>query len=306
MSESEPHDPSTSEGTLTLPDPTQPAIPSKPAAGLYLVATPIGNLRDITLRALDVLKAADAIACEDTRVAGKLTRAYGISAKLLRYDDHNAERARPEILDRLAKGEVIALISDAGTPLISDPGYRLARAAVEAGAKVFPIPGASALLSALVTAGLPTDRFLFAGFLERTSGQRKSALQELARVPGTLVFYEAPGRLAASLADMAGVLGDRPAAVARELTKLYEEVRRGSLTELAEHYRAAGAPKGGIVSVVGPPLPEAESAESLDALIVGALGHMSVRDAAASVAEATGTPRREVYARALALSKDTA
>lgn len=304
MSQSEPHDHSTSEGNPTLPDPTQPGISSKPAPGLYLVATPIGNLRDITLRALDVLKGADAVACEDTRVSGKLMHAYAITAKLVRYDDHSAERALPGLLARLTAGEVVALISDAGTPLVSDPGYRLVRAAVEAGISVFPIPGASAVLSALVVAGLPTDRFLFAGFPDRGQGARKTAFADLSRVEATLVFYEAPGRLAATLADMAQILGDRPAVVARELTKLYEEVRRGSLDELAAHYDQAGAPKGEVVIVVGPPLPEATSELSLDDMLTDALGRMSVRDAAAAVAEATNISRREVYARALALSKD--
>jgi 16S rRNA (cytidine1402-2'-O)-methyltransferase len=267
------------------------------------VATPIGNLRDITLRALDILQLADAIACEDTRVTGKLTQAYGIKAKLLRYDDHTGERARPEILERLAAGQIVALVSDAGTPLISDPGYRLVRMAVEAGYAVTALPGASALLTALAVAGLPTDRFLFAGFPGRRSGERLSDLKDLARIDATLVFYEAPSRLAASLADMATALGDRPAAIARELTKLYEEVRRDSLSALAAHYEKSGPPKGEIVIIVGPPLAEAPDEQAIDALLLDALSHLSVRDAAEAVSAATGSSKRAVYNRALALSK---
>ena len=291
-----------------MADPTQSPGLSKPAGptfapGLYIVATPIGNLRDITLRALDLLQAADAIACEDTRVTGKLTHAYDIKAKLLRYDDHSGERARPEILERLGAGQIVALVSDAGTPLISDPGYRLVKMAVEAGHAVTALPGASALLTALATAGLPTDRFLFAGFPGRRSGERLSDLKDLARIDATLVFYEAPSRLAGSLADMAEALGDRPAAVGRELTKLYEEMRRGSLAGLAAHYETAGPPKGEIVIIVGPPLDEAPDEQAIDALLLDALSHLSVRDAAEAVSAATGSSKRDIYNRALALSK---
>ncbi len=215
---------------------------SKLGPGLYLVATPIGNLRDVTLRALDVLAAADAVACEDTRVTGKLLRAHGIRAALVAYHDHNAERVRPRLLARLEAGERLALVSDAGTPLVSDPGYKLVRAAIQSGIAVTPVPGPSAAISALVMSGLPTDRFFFAGFLPPRAAARRRALAELAEVPGSLVFFEQPRRLAQSLADMGGALGDREAAVLREITKLYEEARRGTLSTLAAHYGAAGPP----------------------------------------------------------------
>jgi 16S rRNA (cytidine1402-2'-O)-methyltransferase len=273
------------------------------APGLYIVATPIGNLGDITLRALEVLRRVDAIACEDTRVTATLARRFGLSAERVAYHDHNAEAMRPKLLERLGAGAAIALVSDAGTPLISDPGFKLVRAAIEAGIPVTALPGASAALAALMLAGLPTDRFLFAGFLPVKSGQRRRALQELAAVPATLVFYETAPRLAAALADMAAVLGDRQAAVARELTKLHEEVRRGDLTELATHYATVGPPRGEIAVVVGPPAREAPAvtADDLDARLKAALESLSVREASAAVAAATGLPRRQVYARALAL-----
>ncbi len=265
-----------------------------------MVSTPIGNLRDITLRALDTQAAANRVYAEDTRVARTLLDAYGLKPRHAAYHEHNAEAARAEILAALAGGESVALISDAGTPLVSDPGFKLARAVIDAGHRVFPIPGASALLAGLVVSGLPSDRFLFAGFLPtRTVGRRK-ALAELAAVPATLLFFESPGRLADSLADMAAVLGPREAAVARELTKLYEEVRRGSLSELAAHQAAAGPPKGEIVVVVGPPGEAAPGGGiELDAALDAALAGMSLRDAVDAVAAATGRHRREVYARAL-------
>lgn len=209
-----------------------PALDDAPLApGLYVVATPIGNLRDITLRALDVLHAADLVLAEDTRVAGKLLSAYGLSARLERYDEHGAERTRPKAMAALAEGKRVALVSDAGTPLVSDPGYRLVKAAAEVGFPVFPIPGASALLAGLSVAGLPTDRFLFAGFPPPKSAARRTFLEELAGLRATLVFFEGGSRLAASLADMAAVLGDREAVVCRELTKLYETVIRGRLSD---------------------------------------------------------------------------
>ena len=225
---------------------------AKPLApGLYLVATPIGNLRDITLRALEVLAGVDLVLAEDTRVSGKLLAAHDISAKLDRYDEHSAQRARPKILAALAAGARVALISDAGTPLVSDPGYRLVMEAVAQGSEVFPIPGASAVMAALTVAGLPTDRFLFAGFPPPKSAARKTFFGELAAIRATLIFFEGGSRLAASLKDMAQVLGPREAAVARELTKLHETVIRGSLDDLAADIRFA-APKGEIVVVVGP------------------------------------------------------
>jgi len=279
--------------------------PSKLNAGLYVVATPIGNAADITLRALDTLKRADAIACEDTRVTSKLMGIHGIATPLVSYHEHNAERMRPVLIGRMQAGEAVALVSDAGTPLVSDPGYKLVRACVEAGVAVTALPGPSAALAGLVLSGLPSDRFLFAGFLPNKSAARRTALGELVAVPATLVFYESPQRLAQSLADMADVLGPREAAMARELTKLYEEVRRGPLPDLAAHYRETGPPKGEVVIVVAPPGREAEAqAVDVDASLREALTRLSVRDAAAEVALMTGRPKREVYARALELARE--
>ena len=273
--------------------------------GLYIVATPIGNIRDITLRALDIIASADVLACEDTRVTQKLLRAYDITAaKIFPYHEHNAETVRPKLMARLRAGEKIALVSDAGTPLISDPGYKLVREAVEENIAVYAAPGASASLAALVSAGLPTDRFLFAGFLPSRSSARQQSLREVVAVPASLVFYESARRLADSLGDMAEVLGPRPAAVARELTKLYEEIRRGPLDELAAHYAVAGAPKGEVVIVVGAPGKELGEVD-IDSMLRDALGEMSLRDAAATVSEASGQPRRKVYARALELARDS-
>lgn len=283
--------------------PSDRAPRSKPAGGLYLVATPIGNARDITLRALDVLGAADLVACEDTRVTGRLFAMLGLSAPLTPYHEHNAERARPALLARLREGAVVALVSDAGTPLVSDPGFRLVRACIEEGLPVTAVPGASAALTGLQLSGLPTDRFLFAGFLPPKAAARRSALAELAAAPATLVFYESARRLPVALADMATVLGDRAAAVARELTKLFEEVRRGRLHELAAHYAAAGPPKGEVVIVVEAAGEATHTADDLDARLAVALGRASVRDAAAEIAAATGLPRREVYARAVVLAR---
>jgi len=272
------------------------------AAGLYVVATPIGNLGDITLRALEVLRRADLIACEDTRVTATLARRFGLAAERVAYHDHNAETVRPRLLERMAAGRSVALVSDAGTPLVSDPGFKLVRAAREAGIAVTALPGASAALAALMVAGLPTDRFLFAGFLPAKPGQRQKALAELAAVPATLVFFETAPRLGSTLAEMAAALGPREAAVARELTKLHEEVRRGTLAELAAHYAEAGPPKGEIVLVVGPPEAKPSlSAEEVDGRLGAALETMSVGDASAALAAETGLSRRELYARALAL-----
>lgn len=269
-----------------------------------MVATPIGNIRDVTLRALDVLASADILACEDSRVTAKLLRHHGITAsKTFPYHEHNAEKVRPKLISRLRQGESVALVSDAGTPLISDPGFKLVREAIEAGIAVRAIPGPSAGLAALISAGLPTDRFLFAGFLPQRRAGRVKALRELAGVKASLVFYESPRRLADSLADMAATLGPRPAAVARELTKLYEEVRRDALDALARHYAETGAPKGEVVVVVGPPGGDAAPAD-IDRLLRDALRRMSLRDAAAAVSDATGRPRREVYGRALEIAAE--
>jgi len=273
-----------------------------PEAGLYVVATPIGNLRDITLRALDILGAATRVYAEDTRVARKLLDAYNLKPKLAAYHEHNAEAAREEILTALRAGESVALISDAGTPLISDPGFKLVRAAAEAGFRVFPIPGASALLAGLITSALPTDRFLFVGFLPAKTNARREALAGVSAADATLVFYETGPRLAESLADMAATLGPRSAAVARELTKLFEETRRDTLDALAAHYGAQGPPKGEIVVIVGPPpeAPEASDA-SLDAYLVDALMRLSVKEAAQAAAAELRVSRSRAYARALVL-----
>ncbi|HEY8573492.1 16S rRNA (cytidine(1402)-2'-O)-methyltransferase [Phenylobacterium sp.] len=278
-----------------------PALDDAPlAAGLYVVATPIGNLRDITLRALDVLAAADLVLAEDTRVAGKLLSAFGLSAKLERYDEHGAERTRPKALAALEAGRRVALVSDAGTPLVSDPGYRLVREAAAAGHPIFPIPGASALLAGLSVAGLPTDRFLFAGFPPPKSAARRTFLEELAGIRATLVFFEGGSRLADSLADMAVVLGDRPAVVCRELTKLYETVYRGSLSELAADPQLA-EPRGEIVVLVAPGREAQASAADADAALADALTRLRPADAASEVAKALGLPRRDLYRRAMEL-----
>jgi len=274
----------------------------QPKSGLLaLVATPIGNLGDISARALETLRAADLIACEDTRVTGNLLSKFEIRRPTLPYHDHNAETMRPKLIERLLQGETVALVSDAGMPLISDPGYKLVKAATEAGIAVTVIPGPSAPLAALVLSGLPSDRFLFAGFLPVKEGARRTTLLELKAVPATLLFFETGPRLADSLATCAAVLGERPAAVARELTKLHEEVRRDTLGALARHYAESGAPKGEIVLVIGPPLAE-EQAFDVDAALGTALQSMAVKEAATAVAAASGRPRREIYARALALS----
>src|SRR5882672_11089852 len=236
----------------------QPVAAPRLVAGLYLVATPIGHLRDISLRALDVLAAADAIACEDTRVTRKLLDRYGIATPLTPYHDHNAKQARPKLLARIADGAAIALVSDAGTPLVSDPGYKLVRAARAAGHVVTAVPGASAVLAALSVAGLPSDRFAFEGFLPPKQAARRTRIAELARVPATLILFESGPRLAAALTDLATLLGPREAAICRELTKMHEEVRRGDLAELARHYASVAEPRGEIVIVIGPPGEAAE------------------------------------------------
>lgn len=275
--------------------------------GLSIVATPIGNAGDISLRALDTLKRVAAAACEDTRVTMKLFALYDIATPLVAYHDHNAERVRPQLIARLRAGEALALVSDAGTPLISDPGYKLVRACLEAGIAVTALPGPSALIDALVLAGVPTDRFFFAGFLPARQAARRAAIEELASVPGSLVFYESPRRLGECLADLAARLGDRPAAVARELTKRFEELRRDRLPALAAHYAKVGAPKGEVAVVVGPAEKDAAAAsgasDGLDALLTGAMARLSLRDAVAEVAETTGLKRRDVYQRALALGR---
>ena len=262
---------------------------SRPLRGLVVVATPIGNAGDITLRALDALKGADVIACEDTRVSGNLLRRYGISTSLTPYHEHNASRVRPRLIQRLEGGETVALISDAGTPLVSDPGFRLVRDCVTAGIAVVHLPGPSSVLTALVLSGLPTDRFLFCGFTPTKSKARRDLFSEVAAIRASLVFLESPNRLAASLNDMAEILGSRPASVSREMTKMFEETRRGSVPELAAHYAENGNPKGEITVVVGPP-PEISGPDddAVDAMIAEALAARSLRDAVADVVQRTG------------------
>ena len=272
--------------------------------GLYIVATPIGNARDITLRALDVLNAADLVLCEDTRVTSKLFSIHDIRTRTLPYHEHNAEAQRPKVIARIKEGAVIALVSDAGTPLISDPGYKLVRAVLEEDLAVTTLPGASSVMAALTLGGLPTDRFLFAGFLAPKQAARRTALTDLRDLGATLVFLESPRRLAATLADMEAVLGERQVAVAREITKKFEEVRRGTSAELAEHYAQADPPKGEVVIVVGPPQAKtAMDEDALDEMLRKALEAYSLKDAVAAVTDATGMKRREVYARALDLVK---
>jgi 16S rRNA (cytidine1402-2'-O)-methyltransferase len=272
-------------------------------AGLHIVATPIGNLGDITLRALAALAGADLIACEDTRVTWKLLDRYGIATPLTPYHDHNAAQARPALLRRLADGVSIALVSDAGTPLVSDPGFKLVRAAHEAGHAVTVLPGASSVLAAIAIAGLPTDQFFFAGFLPTKVEARRTRIAELARIPGTLVLFEAGARLAATLADLAAGLGDREAAICRELTKLHEEVRRDELSALAQNCGDSER-RGEFVLVIAPaPSAVQISADDADALLRQALSRVSLKDAVREVAGVTGLPRRALYQRALVLAK---
>ncbi|HEX2152031.1 MAG TPA: 16S rRNA (cytidine(1402)-2'-O)-methyltransferase [Stellaceae bacterium] len=275
------------------------------APGLHLVATPIGNLGDITLRALWVLRGVDRILCEDTRVTARLLARFGIDKPLDAYHDHNADRVRPSVIEALRRGEILALVSDAGTPLVSDPGFKLVRAALAEELPVTAAPGPSAALTALILSGLPPDRFLFAGFLPPRSMARRKALAQWAGLEATLIFFEGPSRLAASLGDMAATLGIREAAVARELTKRHEEIRRGPLDELARHYREAGPPRGEAVIVVGPPeaAPVAADAD-VEQRLRALLGEHTLRDAVALLAAETGIARRTLYERALALTHE--
>ena len=285
--------------------PSGPVSAPKLASGLYVVATPIGNLGDITLRGLETLAAADVIACEDTRITRRLLDRFGITTPLLAYHDHNAASVRPKILAQLSAGAAIALVSDAGTPLISDPGYKLVREVQAAGHTVIPLPGASAVLTALAAAGLPTDRFFFEGFLPPKQAARRTRIGEIADVPATLVLFETGPRLAAALTDLAAGLGDREAAICRELTKLHEEIRRGDLATLAAAYADGGEIRGEFVVVIGPPSRNATEprVEDVDAMLRCALESASLKDAVAAVAEATGRPRRDIYQHALSLTK---
>ena len=290
-------------GEQPIPDTRKSQNEDGLAPGLYVTATPIGNARDITLRARDALAGCDLIAAEDTRVTSKLLSVYGISKPLTAYNDHNAQRERPRLLAKLRDGARIVLVSDAGTPLVSDPGFKLVREALAEGLPVHALPGASAPLAGLMLAGLPTDRFFFAGFLSNKQGERRSTLEELRDTRATLIFFESAQRLGATLNDMAEIFGNRPAAVARELTKLHEEVRRGALNELATVYENQ-TPKGEVTLLVGPPLDAEPDFAHAEKLLKQALQFMPVRAAADLVAEALEVPRRETYARALALKNN--
>lgn len=270
------------------------------APGLHIVATPIGNLGDITLRALSTLAAADMILAEDSRVTKVLLAHYGITTPIRAYHEHNASEMRPKIIEKLNEGKAIALVSDAGTPLVSDPGYKLVEAAIEAGHPCTALPGPSAVLAGLVLSGLPSDRFFFEGFLPSKSGERRRRIRELATIPASLVFFEGPHRTPEALVDLAAVLGDRSAAVARELTKKFETVKRGTLGALAETFTQSGPPKGEIVIIVGPPGADAEITDTaIDEALSAALQVHSQRDAVALVAAEMGLAKRRVYARAL-------
>jgi 16S rRNA (cytidine1402-2'-O)-methyltransferase len=278
-----------------------PARPLEPA--LYLVATPIGNLGDITLRALETMAAADLVAAEDTRVSRVLLDRYGIAKRPYAYHEHNADEAGPKLIAQLLAGKSVALISDAGTPLVSDPGYRLVRQALDAGIRVVPVPGASSVVTALSASGLPNEAFFFAGFLPQKQKARRDRLADISAIPGTLLYFESPHRLPASLADAADVLGaTRAAAVCRELTKTYEEFRRGTLRELADHYAARPDVKGEIVVAVAPPeAVAAPQGESLDAILKALSLDLPIAKAAAEAARQTGLPRKELYQRLLEL-----
>lgn len=273
--------------------------------GLYLVATPIGHSRDITLRAIDVLQTCDVLACEDTRVTRKLLSVHNIRpGSLVSYHEHNAAEMRPRLMEHLKSGKIVALVSDAGTPMINDPGFRIAQDCREADVPVHAIPGASAVTTGLMLAGMPTDRFMYCGFPPPKQGKRQGWLSEIQNVDATLVFLESAKRLAACLGDMAAILGDRDAAVVREMTKKFEETRRGKLSALSVHYQESGPPKGEITIVVGPPEEGTDMThEDIDQLLLEALKTERVKDAANIVAGQTGQPKRDLYARALSLKE---
>ena len=278
----------------------------RPVPGLHLVATPIGNLGDITLRALETLAGVDIIACEDTRITRRLTERYAITALLKPYHEHNAALARPKILEKLAQGASIALVSDAGTPLISDPGFKLVREVCAAGHAVIALPGPSSVLSALAVAALPTDRFFFEGFLPSKQTARRARLSELARIDATLVMFESGNRVQDTLADLAEIMGARDAAICREMTKLHEEIKRGSVAELARTADTLET-RGEFVLVIGPPVAGSKimTEHDLDDLLRSSLQRDSVKDAVAHAVELSGRPRREIYARALELAQET-
>ena len=283
----------------------QAFVASQVASGLHLVATPIGNLRDITLRALEVLAGADLIACEDTRRSRTLLDHYGISTPLTPYHEHNAALVRPKLIARLAKGAAIAVISDAGTPLVSDPGFKLVRETLAVGHNVSAVPGPSAVLAALSVSGMPTDRFFFEGFLPPKENQRRARIKEIKSIPASLILFESGPRISATLNNLAAEFGRREVAVCRELTKLHEEVRRGELPALARDYAEGAAARGEIVIVISPPRQEKEtSVANHDALLHDALRRLSLKDAVAEIAARTGAPRRVIYQRALALQQE--
>jgi 16S rRNA (cytidine1402-2'-O)-methyltransferase len=291
------------QNTYKIGDVIMAARPLEP--GLYLVATPIGNLRDISIRALETLAAADLIACEDTRTTRVLLDRYGIRTKTVSYHTHNEASSGVRLLEDLAAGKTVALVSDAGTPLVSDPGERIAASARAAGFRVIPIPGASAVLAALSIAGLPSERFLFEGFLPAKQGQRRSRLASLASLDVTLLFYEAPHRISETIADMASVFGAaRMAAVCRELTKTFEECVQGPLGELVLRYPDGGTVKGEIVIVVAPPLQDATGALDIDELLRSMMKEMSASKAAAEASRLTGEPKGDLYKRILAFKDD--
>jgi 16S rRNA (cytidine1402-2'-O)-methyltransferase len=277
----------------------------KAAPGLYLVATPIGNLGDITLRALETLAGVDIVACEDTRITRRLIERFSITATLKQYHEHNAEQARPKILEALARGSSIALVSDAGTPLVSDPGFKLVREVSAAGFPVIALPGPSSVLAALSVAALPTDRFFFEGFLPSKQHARRTRIGELARIDATLVMFESGARVQDSLQDLASIMGNRDAAICREMTKLHEEVRRATVSDLAAISDTLET-RGEFVLVIGPPAADAGlmNDNALDDLLRTSLARGSVKDAVAHAVEVSGRPRREIYARALELAKD--
>ena len=285
----------TQSGTMTV---KKNRLAQEP--GLYVTATPIGNLGDITYRAVEILKAADLILCEDTRQTAKLCAAYGIKTPRSPYHDHNAARVRPGIIKKLQDGAMICLVSDAGTPLISDPGFKLVRDARMGGIAVFPVPGPAAAIAALSAAGAPSDQFFFAGFLPAKAGARDKALSALTDIVATLIFYETAPRLTAALSSMTAILGDRRASVARELTKMHEEFRSGMLSELTAHY-AVATPKGELVVVVFPPEKAIATTAELDAFLNSVLSKMTLKEAVAKAAAELGITRNQAYARALFL-----
>ena len=274
---------------------------AQPLSGLYIVPTPIGNLRDITLRAIDILASANIVACEDTRITRRLLDAYNLRPRMIAYHEHNASRQRPRILEKLASGNIVCLVCDSGTPLISDPGYKLVQAATQAGYHVTALPGASAVLTGILASGLPTNRFLFAGFPPSRAHARRRFLTEFVSCPASLIFFESPKRLTASIEDMWNVFGERQAAVARELTKRFEEIQRSNLSSLAKDFKNKSVLKGEIVVIIGPPLPRIVTDSQVDKALNARLKKTGVKEASSAVSKALGLPRRSVYQRALEL-----